>query len=78
MKRLKLTKMIASLLVVASVLALNPIGASAEWKQVSNGYTANDTTVNGYKLGSDGAWIQDIQNKSSNVKVLCIHSYLMW
>ena len=33
MKKLKLTKVIASTLVVASVLALNPIGASAEWKQ---------------------------------------------
>ncbi|MBE6088432.1 MAG: DUF4362 domain-containing protein [Clostridium beijerinckii] len=95
MKRLKLTKMIASVLVVASVLSLNPIGVSAEWKQDSNGwwntegsswsigwkqidgkwyyfnyngYMAKDTTVDGYKLGSDGAWIQDMQNNSSNVK----------
>lgn len=92
MKRLKLTKVIASSLVVASVLALNPIGASAEWKQDSNdwwntegsswsvgwkvidgkwyyfnsnGYMAHDTTVNGYKLGSDGVWIQSTQNNST-------------
>ena len=32
MKKLKLTKVIASSLIVASVLALNPIGASASWK----------------------------------------------
>jgi len=38
MKKLKLTKVIASSLVVASVLALNQIGASAEWKQNSNGW----------------------------------------
>lgn len=35
MKKLKLTKVIASTLVVASVLALNPIGASAEWERGS-------------------------------------------
>jgi hypothetical protein len=38
MKKLKLTKVIASTLLVASILALNPIGASAEWKQDSNGW----------------------------------------
>lgn len=38
MKNLKLTKIIASTLVVASVLALNPIGASASWRQDSNGW----------------------------------------
>ena len=85
MKKLKLTKVIASSLIVASVLALNPIGASAEWKQDttgwwytegsswatgwklidgnwyyfnSDGYMAHDTTIDGCKLGSDGAWIQ--------------------
>ena len=30
-------KMIASALIVASVLALNPIGASAQWKSDSKG-----------------------------------------
>ena len=34
MKKLKLTKVIASSLVVASILALNPIGVSAEWKKI--------------------------------------------
>jgi hypothetical protein len=38
MKKLKLSKVIASSLVVASVLVLNSIGASAEWKQDSNGW----------------------------------------
>ena len=89
MKKLKLTKVIASSLIVASVLALNPIAASAEWKQDNNGwwyadadgsswitgwklldgkwyyfnsdgYMAKDTTIDGYNLGSDGAWIQKI------------------
>jgi hypothetical protein len=32
MKKLKLTKVIVSSLVVTLVLALNPLGASAEWK----------------------------------------------
>jgi len=38
MKKSKLTKVIASSLVVASVLVLNPIGASAKWKQDFNGW----------------------------------------
>lgn len=37
MIKLKLTKVIANTLVIASVLVLNPIGVSAEWKQSSNG-----------------------------------------
>lgn len=84
MKNLKLTKLIVSSLIVASVLALNPIGAGANWKQnntgwwystgnswaigwakldgkwyyfYSDGYMAHDTTVDGFKLGSDGAWV---------------------
>lgn len=35
MKRQRLTKIIASSLVAVSILALNPIGASAKWKQDS-------------------------------------------
>ncbi|GEP64502.1 hypothetical protein CBE01nite_22700 [Clostridium beijerinckii] len=38
MKRLKLTKIIAGSLIALSVLALNPIGASAQWKQDSKGW----------------------------------------
>jgi len=38
MKKLKLTRLIASTLAIATVLALNPIGASAEWRQDSNGW----------------------------------------
>lgn len=38
MKKLKLTKMIVSSLIIASVLILNPIGANAEWKQDGTGW----------------------------------------
>ena len=38
MKNVKLKKVITSLLLVVSVLALNPIRSSAEWKQDSNGW----------------------------------------
>jgi len=45
---------------------------SIGWKEIDgnwyyfwgNGYMAHDTTVDGYKLGSDGAWIQGIENDS--------------
>jgi len=52
MKKLKLTKVIASALVVASVLALNPIGASASWKQNSTGwwYTEGSSWATGWRL----------------------------
>ena len=87
MKKVKLTKLIASLIVIGSVFTINPITASAEWKQDnsgwwyvdgdswvtgwklidgkwyyfnSNGYMANNTIIDGYKLGSDGAWIQNV------------------
>lgn len=88
MKKLKLTKLISSVLIAFSVVALNPIGASAEWRRNndgtlsyynsqgqllkgwikdvngkyyyvnSNGIMEHDTIVDGYKLGSDGAWIR--------------------
>jgi hypothetical protein len=38
MKKMKLRKIITCTLLVVSVLALNPIGASAEWKQDSTGW----------------------------------------
>ena len=38
MIRLKLIKVIGSLLIATSVLALNPIGASAEWRQDDKGW----------------------------------------
>jgi len=55
MKKLKLTKVIASTLVIASVLALNPIGASAEWKQDSNGwwYTEGSSWATGERRIDD-------------------------
>ena len=52
MKKLKLTKVIASLLVVASVLALKPIGASASWRQDSKGwwYTIDSSATGWMKI----------------------------
>ncbi|MCE5221515.1 MAG: leucine-rich repeat protein [Clostridium sp.] len=38
MKKLKLTKLLAGTLVIASVLTLNPIAANAEWKQDNKGW----------------------------------------
>ena len=57
MKKLKLTKVIASTLVVASVLALNPVGANAEWKQDSTGwwYADGSSWSTGWKQ-IDGKW----------------------
>ena len=57
MKKLKLTKIIASTLIAASVLALNPIGASAEWKNNSTGwwYTEGSSWTTGWKL-INGNW----------------------
>jgi hypothetical protein len=99
MKNLKLTKIMASTLLVASLFALNPIGASASWRQDSNGwwntegsswsvgwrnidskwyyfnsngYMGHDITINGYKLGSDGAWIQNntVNNDGYNQNII--------
>ncbi|OOM71462.1 DUF5050 domain-containing protein [Clostridium sp. BL-8] len=72
MNMLKLTKAIVNSLVVVSVLALNPIGASAEWKQDSNGWWNTEGSSwsvgwkeidgNWYYFGQDGymktGWIQ--------------------
>lgn len=38
MKKIELIKVIASLLVVASMLTVYPLRANAEWKQDSNGW----------------------------------------
>jgi foldase protein PrsA len=86
MKKIKLTRLIAGLIIVGSVAAINPITENAEWKKDdtgywfedggswvtgwknldgkwyyfnSNGYMAHDTEIDGWKLGSDGAWIQN-------------------
>lgn len=52
MKELKLTKVIASILVAASVLALNPIGANAEWRQDAKGwwYTEGNSWAEGFRV----------------------------
>jgi len=57
MKKLKLTKVIASSLIAVSVLALNPIGASAEWKQNLAGwwYTEGNSYATGWRQ-IDGNW----------------------
>lgn len=94
MKNIKLTKMIESIVVLVSLFVITPIGASAEWKQDSNGwwnteddsystgwriidgiwyyfwgngYMAHDTTIDGYKLGIDGAWIESKEESSSSI-----------
>lgn len=57
MEKFKLTKVIAGALLVFSVLALNPIGVSAEWKVSNNKwyYTEENSKVTGWKL-LDGNW----------------------
>lgn len=112
MRNFKLSKIIAGLLLVGTILTLAPIGASAEWKQDStgwwntegsswsvgwkeidgewyyfdsNGYMktgwiqydgkwyylyssgamAKNTTIDGYTVDSNGAWIQNAQNSSN-------------
>lgn len=51
-KKLKLAKVIVGSLVVASVIALNPTAASAEWKQNNTGwwYTEGNSYATGWKL----------------------------
>ena len=51
MKKLKLKKIISNSLIVVSILALNQIGASAEWKQDSNGwwYSEGSNWITGEK-----------------------------
>lgn len=55
MKRLR--KLITSLLVLVSIMALNPIGASAEWKQNRTGwwYAEGNSWATGWKQ-IDGKW----------------------
>ena len=58
MKKFKLTKLIASSLIVVSVLGLNPIGASAQWKSNSTGWwyaEGNSYAKNCWRL-IDGKW----------------------
>ncbi|WP_297418416.1 cell wall-binding protein [Clostridium sp.] len=99
---MKLIKGITYSLITASILMINPIGASASWKQnnigwwytndnswvtgwnkidgkwyyfYSDGYMAKDTSIDGYILGSDGAWINNeptASTTSSNEKIVNI------
>lgn len=52
MQKLKLTKLLARILVIASVLTLNPIAASAEWKQNNTGwwYTEGNSWARGWRV----------------------------
>ena len=52
MGKLKLIKVIASLLIAVSSMALNPIGASAEWIQDSTGwwYAEGNSYARGWRL----------------------------
>lgn len=51
MKKLKLTKLLSGTLVITSVFALNPIAASAQWKQDSKGwwYTEGSSWARGWR-----------------------------
>lgn len=57
MRKIKLIKIMASTLIVASALALNPIGVSAQWKEDSNGkwYTEGNSWATGWRM-IDGKW----------------------
>jgi len=70
MKKFNLTKLIVGSLVVTSLIALNPIGANAEWKSNSKGwwYTEGNSYATGWKVirgnwyyfYSDGYMAKDI------------------
>lgn len=76
-KKSKITKVIASTLVLASVFLLKPVGANAEWKQDSTGWwnTEGDSYSVGWKkidgkwydFGQDGymktGWLKDSNEK---------------
>ena len=57
MKNKKTIKIIASALAIASIMAMNPIGVNAEWKQDNKGwwYTEGNSWVTGWKL-INGNW----------------------
>lgn len=57
MKKFKLIRVIANLLIVASLLVLNPVGVNADWKVNNNKwyYTEGNSKVTGWKL-IDGSW----------------------
>lgn len=87
MKNKRTTRVIASALAIASIIAMNPVGANAAWKQNSSGwwytegnswatgwrlidgkwyyfwpnsgYMAMQTTIDGYYVDADGAWVDD-------------------
>lgn len=57
MIKIKLTKIITSSLIIASVLSLNPLGASASWRQNNTGwwYTTDNSYATGW-MKIDGQW----------------------
>lgn len=98
MEKTKITKLIVSTLVLASVLGFSSKQANAMWKQDStgwyyttgenswttgwrningewyyfytNGYMAHNTTIDGYVLGSDGAWVQSNDNEQNEIPIV--------
>ncbi|OPJ59622.1 immunoglobulin-like domain-containing protein [Clostridium chromiireducens] len=56
---------------------------SVGWKEIDrkwyyfrqDGYMAHDTAIDGYELGSDGAWIQAASNNLSNSKNVTTNEY---
>ena len=76
MRKLKLIKVIGNLLIAVSVLALNPIGASAEWKQDSTGWWYSNGSS--YYLGwnkIDGKWYYFNNNTGYMVHDAIISGY---
>lgn len=96
MKHKLIKKLLTIMIATTTIMSISSVGASAEWKQNSegqwnylddsgnklkgwlkdangkyyylnnNGIMEHDTTINGYKLGSDGAWIRNV-NITNNI-----------
>ncbi|SFC14584.1 hypothetical protein [Clostridium uliginosum] len=77
MKKLRLTKVIASSLIVASVLALNPIGVNAEWRSDSKGwwYEEGSSWAVGWKQIGDNWYYFDSHGYMA--KNIIINGYIL-
>lgn len=79
MKNIYIKRIIAAALTSATLFGVLPMAASAEtkkgWQQEGikwyfyndNGVKVKNTIVQGYKIGEDGAWVEDKNNAASNV-----------